>query len=51
VQLPAPGGMGWLAAVALGFIVIHVVAGAISLRASANGDTVARPEAVSPLYD
>jgi hypothetical protein len=34
--LPASGGMGWLLAVALAFIVMHIIGGTAWLRASAN---------------
>jgi hypothetical protein len=49
-RLPAPGEIGWLVAVAVAFITIHIVAGTIRLRASANEATTSRYE-VSPLYD
>jgi hypothetical protein len=35
-RLPASSEMGWLLAVALAFIVLHIIAGTIWLRASAN---------------
>jgi hypothetical protein len=50
-QLSATSEMGWLVAVALAFLVIHVVAGTIWLRASANETTTSRQEEISPLHD
>jgi hypothetical protein len=43
--------MGWLVAVAVAFIIIHIAAGTIWLRASADGATTSRHDAVSSLYD
>ncbi|WP_283811544.1 hypothetical protein [Bradyrhizobium betae] len=43
--------MGWLLAVALAFLVIHIVAGTIWMRASANETTPSRPDVVSSSYD
>jgi hypothetical protein len=43
--------MGWLLAVALAFLLVHIVAGTICLRASANETAPSRDEAISPLYD
>lgn len=42
---PAPDRMGWPVAVAVAFLVIHVVAGTIWLRASATKTTTSRQEA------
>jgi hypothetical protein len=50
-QLPAPGETGWLVAVALAFLLVHIVAGTICLRASANEAAPSRDEAASRLYD
>jgi hypothetical protein len=50
-RLPAPNWMGWPVAVAVAFLVIHVIAGTIWLRASANEATTSRQEAISSLYD
>jgi hypothetical protein len=50
-QLRAQGEMGWLVAVAVAFIIIHIAAGTIWLRASADGATTSRRDAVSSLYD
>jgi hypothetical protein len=50
---PARNEMGWLVAVALAlaFLVIHIVAGTIWMRASANETTTSRPEVISLSYD
>jgi hypothetical protein len=48
---PARNEMGWLVAVALAFLVIHIVAGTIWMRASANETTTSRPEVISSSYD
>jgi hypothetical protein len=50
-RLPAPSEMGWLVAVAVGFIIVHIVAGTIWLRASANETATSRHEPTSSLYD
>ena len=50
-RLPAPGEFGWLVVVAVAFIIIHIAAGTIWLRASANEATASRYQAISPLYD
>lgn len=50
-QLPAPGEMGWLVTAAVAFLVIHVVAGTILLRDSANAEAISRPEPASSQYD
>jgi hypothetical protein len=47
----APGETGWLVAVALAFLLVHIVAGTICLRASANEAAPSRDEAASRLYD
>jgi hypothetical protein len=49
-QLPATSEMGWLVAVALAFLLIHIAAG-IWLRAPANEATTSGHEALSSLYD
>lgn len=43
--------MGWLVAVTLAFLVIHIVAGTIWMRASANETTPSRPDVISSSYD
>ena len=50
-RLPAPSETGWLVAVAVGFIIVHIVAGTIWLRASANETAASRREPTSSLYD
>jgi hypothetical protein len=50
-QFPAQGEMGWLVAVAVAFIIIHIAAGAIWLRAPADVVITSPPDAVSSLYD
>ncbi|WBL82197.1 hypothetical protein I3J27_17840 [Bradyrhizobium xenonodulans] len=48
---PARNEMGWLMAVALAFLVIHIVAGTIWMRASANETTTSRSDVISSSYD
>ena len=50
-RLPASRETGWLVAVALAFLLVHIAAGTICLRASANETAPSRDEAISPLYD
>lgn len=48
---PARNEMGWLVAVALAFLLIHIVAGAIWMRASAKEATTSRSDVISSSYD
>jgi hypothetical protein len=48
---PARNELGWLVAVALAFLVVHIVAGTIWMRASANETTPSRSDAISSSYD
>ncbi|MEH2495604.1 hypothetical protein V1294_002083 [Bradyrhizobium sp. AZCC 1678] len=48
-QPSARNEMGWLVAVAAAFLIIHIVAGTIWLRASVNETTAS--QAISSLYD
>ena len=50
-QPPARNEMGWLVAVAVAFLTVHIVAGTIWMRASANEAVPTGHEAISPLYD
>jgi hypothetical protein len=43
--------IGWLVAVALAFLVIHIVAGTLWMRASANETTPSPPDVISSSYD
>jgi len=50
-QLPASSEMGWLAAVAVAFLLIHVLAGTIWMHAAADDATTSRDQAISAAYD
>jgi hypothetical protein len=43
--------MGWLVAVALAFLVVHIVAGTIMMRPPANNNTATGHDVVSGVYD
>jgi len=48
-RLPASSEMGWLGAVALAFIVMHIIGGTIWLRASANAATTPAEAFLDPI--
>lgn len=50
-QPPVAGEMGWLLAVLAAFVLIHVIAGTLGSRASANETTDSELPATSSLYD
>jgi hypothetical protein len=50
-QLSTKQEMGWLVAVVLAFLAVHIVAGTIMIRASADDDRVSAHPVVSVVYD
>jgi hypothetical protein len=50
-KLPAQNESGWLAAVAIAFLIVHIVAGMLMIRASGNDIADTGREAISSLYD
>jgi len=50
-RLRAPNEMTLLLTVAIAFLILHILAGVILLRAPANGVMTPQQEAISALYD
>jgi len=50
-QLSTKQEMGWLVAVALAFLAVHMVAGTIMMRAPADENRVSARPVVSAVYD